>query len=173
MHWSENKSASSSSNLPHGGHIWQTRQRGLRLTNAFAALKSQIQSVKYSDLLNIKALNIRIEYLKSVPILGPLRAGAKPAYYTQRDPTLFIAGLQSKWPTNWDENLQVRLFDIDDKSGAYSVDSHRSSLSNHMRNQVPEDLDKAMESTLGESYSLYNSQVTLSGLPSFPLQSII
>ena len=38
-------------------------------------------------------------------------AGTELNFYMQRDPTLFIAGLSSKWPTNFNDKLQVRLQD--------------------------------------------------------------
>ena len=39
-----------------------------------------------------------------------LKAGIEPRFYTQRDPTVLVAGLSSKWPTpSADDKLPVRL----------------------------------------------------------------
>ncbi|KAI9749955.1 MAG: 40S ribosomal protein S28, partial [Chaenotheca gracillima] len=39
----------------------------------------------------------------------PVLSGTEPAFYLQRDPTLFVAGLSSQWPANFNESLPVRL----------------------------------------------------------------
>ncbi|KAG8525204.1 uncharacterized protein KY384_008848 [Bacidia gigantensis] len=55
----------------------------------------------------IATLNAAIATQKAK--LGLLQVGQHPSFYIQRDPTLFLAGLSSKWPSDWDQNLQVRI----------------------------------------------------------------
>ncbi|MCJ1256561.1 hypothetical protein MMC24_004383 [Lignoscripta atroalba] len=38
-----------------------------------------------------------------------VKSATEPSFYIQRDPTMFIAGLSSKWPSDFNEELQVRL----------------------------------------------------------------
>lgn len=45
----------------------------------------------------------------NIPGNAAVVAGTEPNFYMQRDPTLLIAGLSSKWPTDFNDDLQVRL----------------------------------------------------------------
>ena len=45
----------------------------------------------------------------NIPGNAAVVAGTEPNFYMQRDPTLLIAGLSSKWPTDFNEDVQVRL----------------------------------------------------------------
>ncbi|MCJ1404015.1 hypothetical protein MMC11_007239 [Xylographa trunciseda] len=81
-----------------------------RISFVVSALKIKIRA-NVDDTNNgvglIKTLSDRINAKKGS--LGLVQAGIEPNFHTQRDPTLFIAGLSSKWPTDWDQDLNIRL----------------------------------------------------------------
>ena len=85
-------------------------QQEQRLTNAslkIGALRSQISDDMTGAAPSISSLTQTVDQLTGV--LGLLQAGTQQRFYTQRDPTLLVAGLQSQWPTDWDQNTTVRL----------------------------------------------------------------
>ena len=81
-----------------------------RISSRVAALKTAIRA-NYDETAAgaglINNLQSQVDTAKSV--LGLVQAGTEPKFYSQRDPTLFIAGLSSKWPSNWGQATNVRL----------------------------------------------------------------
>lgn len=72
---------------------------------AAAALTQQIRVTSNT----IPQLQSLIDGIKDNALLkDQLKEGAELPFYIQRDPTLFVAGLRSAWPTNVDDTLPVR-----------------------------------------------------------------
>ena len=93
------------------------RNNPLTRDNAFTRAINQVSDLQRRIRANedyknngvgfVATLNAAIVAQKST--LGLLQNGQHPSFFTQRDPTLMIAGLSSKWPSDWDKKLDVRL----------------------------------------------------------------
>ena len=85
-------------------------QQDQRRRNAILAItdsRNQISTDLSGSGISINSLTAAVKQLQED--LGGLQAGTKSTFYTQRDPTLMIAGLKSQWPSDWDQGTTVRL----------------------------------------------------------------
>ena len=84
--------------------------------------------------------------------LGLIQAGTQSSFFTQRDPTLFVAGLSSKWPTDWDQNLSVRLNPQNNRNSQPAGTPTWPPFNTSMfQNKVPSSLSSSMTDILGEA----------------------
>ena len=86
---------------------------GTLILNALNTVNGLISKIRanYDDTNNGVGLisTLQSQIATQSAALGQIQAGTDTNFYTQRDPTIFIAGLSSKWPTDSDQPLPVRL----------------------------------------------------------------
>ena len=128
--------------------------------NAIHGLKTSIRN-NYNDLNKGAGLisDLQQDITTLSASLGQVRAGIEANFYTQRDPTLFIAGLSSKWPADWDQPLDVRLNPqnhLSDFSGAIDWPPLDTGF---LEGKVPQSLASPMVSAFGEGLEGQRSNI--------------
>ena len=85
-----------------------------RLNKATQAIKTAVTDLQYittDEQKGITGLQVNLDTiiatLKGTTKADP-KEGTEHAFYRQRDPTLFIAGMRTGWPDDWNEILTVR-----------------------------------------------------------------
>lgn len=81
----------------------------IALTIAVTSLRNKIISVNTLVTSVTAQVQRAITELPSLPTSPSIQQGIESHFYRQRDPTIFLAGLNSQWPKNYDDNLTVRL----------------------------------------------------------------
>ena len=119
--------------------------------DAINGLKTSIRN-NYDDLNDGAGLitNLQNQIATLSASLGQVQAGTEANFYTQRDPTLFIAGLSSKWPADWDQPLNVRLNPQNFLGDMSSAITWPPLDTDFLQGKVPQSLASPMVSALGE-----------------------
>ena len=83
-----------------------------RLNKATQAIKTAVTDLQFlttDEKEGISALQTSLDAaISSFTTKADLKKGTEHAFYRQRDPTLFIAGMRTGWPDDWTDILTVR-----------------------------------------------------------------
>ena len=147
--------------------------RTTAFSRATATVSSRQASIKANaDYTNnnvgtIATLSAAIETQKAR--LGQLQTGQQPSFYTQRDPTLFIAGLQSQWPSDWDKPRTVRLHPENFQGGgeAMGFPQYPRFQARDMPSGIPSFLSDPISKILSEAEYEYIGQVPFNQRPPY------
>ena len=133
------------------GNVTDKAARVAAATQRTRALQTEIQ-VTDEKLID----DLHKEVARKKADTGLVQAGAVQPFHMQRDPTLFIAGLSSKWPSDWNESLSVRLDPLHSKSEAAQPTANLwppsdSWDSNDVAEKVPRYIADAMGAVFDEA----------------------
>lgn len=94
-------------------------------------------------------------------LLADAKSGVLPFYYRAKDPTMLVGGVESGWPTDFADNVSVRL-PVQTVAPSASLPSAVSSLISAVQNVLPM---KAAKALLAEFYALKPIQQPLDKPP--------
>lgn len=129
--------------------------KALRVTTAKQRIIDLYSDIQVVDQKLIDDLTTEVN--NKIKNIGLVQAGAVQPFFMQRDPTLFIAGLSSKWPSDWNENLNVRLgpLHLDSDAAQPSTTAAWPPWSpDTLSDKLPRPIANAMSDVFGEA--VYN-----------------